>query len=174
MASSKADPINSLVAVALGSNLGGSRQNLLDAIARLQDFSEIPVLSSSLWLTSPVECPPNSPKFLNAVVAFQPRASETPESLLRKLQSLEKEFGRRPKQIMNEPRALDLDLIVFGNQVRQSPELILPHPRAHLRKFVLCPLNEVAPDLILPGQGKCVSELLANLRSDEKIEKLIQ
>jgi 2-amino-4-hydroxy-6-hydroxymethyldihydropteridine diphosphokinase len=75
---------------------------------------------------------------------------------------------------MNEPRALDLDLIVFGNQVRQSPELILPHPRAHLRKFVLCPLNEVAPDLILPGQGKCVSELLANLRSDEKIEKLIQ
>jgi 2-amino-4-hydroxy-6-hydroxymethyldihydropteridine diphosphokinase len=174
MASSKADPINSLVVVALGSNLGDSRQILLDAIARLQDFSEIPVLSSSLWLTSPVECPPDSPKFLNAIVAFQPRASETPESLLQKLQTLEKEFGRRPKKVLNEPRALDLDLVVFGNQVRQSPDLILPHPRAHLRKFVLCPLNEVAPDLVLPGNGKRVSELMANLRSDEKIEKLIQ
>jgi 2-amino-4-hydroxy-6-hydroxymethyldihydropteridine diphosphokinase len=165
---------NTLAVVALGSNLGDSRQILLDAMDRLRQFSEIPVLSSSLWLTSPVECPPDSPKFLNAIVAFQPRASETPESLLQKLQTLEKEFGRRPKKVLNEPRALDLDLVVFGNQVRQSPDLILPHPRAHLRKFVLCPLNEVAPDLVLPGNGKRVSELMANLRSDEKIEKLIQ
>ena len=163
---------NPLTVVALGSNLGDSRQILLDAMARLRDFSEFPVLSSSLWLTSPVDCPPDSPKFLNAVIAFQPRASETPETLLQKLQSLEKEFGRRPKKVLNEPRPLDLDLIMFGNQARQSPDLILPHPRAHLRKFVLCPLNEIAPDLILPGQGKRVSELLANLQTDERIERL--
>ena len=163
---------NPLTVVALGSNLGDSRQILLEAMARLRDFSELPVLSSSLWLTSPVDCPPDSPKFLNAVVAFQPRATETPESLLQKLQSLEKEFGRRPKQVMNEPRPLDLDLIMFDNQIRETPDLILPHPRAHLRKFVLCPLNEIAPDLVFPGQGKRVSELLADLRSDEIIERL--
>ena len=165
---------NPVTVVALGSNLGNSRQILLEAMARLRELSEFPVLSSSLWRTSPVDCPPDSPKFLNAVVALQPRASETPESLLQKLQFLEKEFGRRPKKILNEPRPLDLDLIMFGNQVRQSPDLILPHPRAHLRKFVLCPLNEIAPDLVLPGQGKRVSELLAELRSDEQIERSIQ
>ncbi|HWY32773.1 MAG TPA: 2-amino-4-hydroxy-6-hydroxymethyldihydropteridine diphosphokinase [Candidatus Acidoferrum sp.] len=164
---------SALAVVALGSNLGDSRLILLDATDRLRQFSELPVLTSSLWVSSPVDCPPGSPKFVNAIVAFHPRATETPESLLQKLQSLEKEFGRRPKRIMNEPRALDLDLIVFGRQMLQSPELILPHPRAHQRKFVLCPLNEVAPDLVLPGQGKCVSELLANLRSDEAIERLI-
>jgi 2-amino-4-hydroxy-6-hydroxymethyldihydropteridine diphosphokinase len=165
---------NTLAVIALGSNLGDSRQILLDATERLRGFSEFPVLISSLWVSSPVDCPPGSPKFVNAVVAFHPRVTETPESLLKKLQSLEKEFGRRPKQIMNEPRPLDLDLVVFGRQILQSPELILPHPRAHQRKFVLCPLNEVAPDLVLPGQGKRVSELLADLRSDEQTVRLIQ
>jgi len=165
-------PASELAVVALGSNLGDSRQILLDATDRMRGFSEFPVLSSSLWVSSPVDCPQGSPKFVNAIVAFHPRATETPVSLLQKLQSLETEFGRHPKQIINEPRPLDLDLIVFGEQMLQSPELMLPHPRAHQRKFVLCPLNEVAPDLVLPGQWKRVSELLANLRSDETIERL--
>lgn len=173
MAPAEAPALNSLAVVALGSNLGDSRQILMEATDRIRGYSEFPVFNSSLWVSSPVDCPPDSPKFVNAIVAFQPRATETPESLLQKLQNLEKEFGRRPKQIMNEPRPLDLDLIVFGRQMRQSPELILPHPRAQQRKFVLCPLNEVAPDLVLPGQGKRVSELLASLRSDETIGRLI-
>jgi 2-amino-4-hydroxy-6-hydroxymethyldihydropteridine diphosphokinase len=174
MASAPAPALNPLVVVALGSNLGDSRQILLDAMERMRAFSEFPVLNSSLWVSSPVDCPPGSPKFVNAIVAFHPRATETPESLLQKLQTLEKEFGRRPKKFLNEPRPLDLDLIAFGRQIMQSPDLILPHPRAHQRKFVLCPLNEVAPHLILPGQVKRVSELMVNLRSDEKIEKLNQ
>ncbi len=91
--------------------------------------------------------------------------------MLRTLQALEQEFGRRPKQVLNEPRPLDLDLIAFGDEIRQSPELVLPHPRAHLRKFVLCPLSEIAPDLILPGQTKTVAQLLKELRGDEQIEK---
>ncbi len=169
MASAPTPALTPLVVIALGSNLGDSRQILRDAMDRMRQFSEFPVLTSSLWMSSPVDCPPGSPKFVNAIVAFQPRATETAESLLQKLQSLEKEFGRRPKQLMNEPRPLDLDLIVFGNQVLQSPGLNLPHPRAHQRKFVLCPLNEVAPDLVLPGQGKRVAELLANLRSEETV-----
>jgi 2-amino-4-hydroxy-6-hydroxymethyldihydropteridine diphosphokinase len=163
----------SLAFVALGSNLGDSRQIISDAIARLRDFSDSPILMSSLWQTSPVDCPPDSPLFLNAVVGFTVRAAETPESLLKKLQDLEKEFGRRPKQVLNEPRPLDLDLIMFGEEIRQSAELILPHPRALLRKFVLCPLNEIAPDLILPGQKKVVAELLQELRDNEHVERLV-
>lgn len=158
--------------IALGSNLGDSRKMILEAMARLEDFSAEPVLKSSLWQTSPVDCPPDSPKFVNAVVGLIPQKNETPESLLKKLQNLEKEFGRTPKKILNEPRPLDLDLIAFGNETRNSPELILPHPRAHLRKFVLQPLNEIAPDLILAGQGKTVLQILDELGSQETIVKL--
>jgi 2-amino-4-hydroxy-6-hydroxymethyldihydropteridine diphosphokinase len=164
--------MKSLAIVALGSNLGDSWKIILDALARLQSFSDNPILKSSLWQTSPVNCPPDSPKFVNAIVALKTRAGETPESLLQKLRDLEKEFGRITKKILNEPRPLDLDLIVFGNEIRNTPELILPHPRAHLRSFVLQPLSEIAPDLILAGQGKTVSQLLAEISSDEILTKL--
>jgi 2-amino-4-hydroxy-6-hydroxymethyldihydropteridine diphosphokinase len=161
-----------LAIVALGSNLGDSRIIILDAMARLQKFSDAPVLKSSLWETSPVDCPPDSPKFVNAVVGILPRENETPESLLEKLQLLEKEFGRVQKNVLNEPRPLDLDLIAFGNEIRDLPKLILPHPRAQLRKFVLQPLSEIAPDFILPGQTKTGLQLLLEISSDEKIRRL--
>jgi 2-amino-4-hydroxy-6-hydroxymethyldihydropteridine diphosphokinase len=158
--------------IALGSNLGDSQKIILDAMARLQNFSDEPILKSSLWKTSPVYCPPGSPEFINAIVGLNTRAGESPESLLKKLRELEIEFGRTPKKIPNEPRPLDLDLIVFGSETRHSPELTLPHPRARLRKFVLQPLAEIAPELILPNQTKTVSQLLAELRTDEVIEKI--
>jgi 2-amino-4-hydroxy-6-hydroxymethyldihydropteridine diphosphokinase len=173
MAPSSQKPSTVFALVALGSNLGDSRQIISEAVARLRDFSDSPILMSSLWQTSPVDCPPDSPLFLNAVVGLAARADETPESLLKKLQDLEKDFGRRPKKVLNEPRPLDLDLIMFGEEIRQSPELILPHPRALLRKFVLCPLNEIAPDLILPGQTKIVSELLKEFCGKEQVERLV-
>jgi len=165
-------PRSALAFVALGSNLGDSRQIILDAMARLQQFSDEPIRISSLWETSPVDCPPNSPKFLNAVVGLILKEYETPESLLEKLRELEKEFGRTPKTVLNEPRPLDLDLIAFENETRNSPELILPHPRAHLRKFVLQPLSEIAPELILTDQTKTVSQLFAELSSEEILKKL--
>jgi 2-amino-4-hydroxy-6-hydroxymethyldihydropteridine diphosphokinase len=158
--------------VALGSNLGDSQQIVLDAMARLQDFSAKPILKSSLWQTTPVDCPPDSPKFVNAVVGLVPQENETPLKLLRKLRKLERKFGRRPKKVLNEARPLDLDLIAFGSETCDSPELILPHPRTHLRRFVLQPLSEVAPSFILPGQGKTVAELLAGLPPDETITRL--
>jgi 2-amino-4-hydroxy-6-hydroxymethyldihydropteridine diphosphokinase len=158
-----------MVFVALGSNLGDSRQNILDAMARLQTFSDEPILKSSLWQTSPVNCPPYSRKFVNAVTGLEPRADETPEPLLAKLQSLEQEFGRQPSKSPNEPRLLDLDLIAFGAETRKTPELTLPHPRAHLRRFVLQPLSEIAPDLILPGQTKSVLDLLYDLPEAETV-----
>src|ERR1039457_3671374 len=158
--------------IALGSNLGDSRRMILDAMERLQTLSGEPILKSSLWQTTPVDCPPDSPKFVNAIAGLVPRKEETPESLLKKLRELEKEFGRQPKQVLNEPRPLDLDLIAFGNQVRNSPELILPHPRAHQRRFVLQPLSELAPDLVLPGQTKTVSQLLADLPAGEVVTRI--
>jgi 2-amino-4-hydroxy-6-hydroxymethyldihydropteridine diphosphokinase len=161
-----------LAFIALGSNLGDSRKIIQDAMVRLQTFSGEPILKSSLWRTSPVDCPADSPKFVNAVCGFVPRKIETPESLLEKLNALEKEFGRLPKMVLNEPRPLDLDIISFGNEIRNTPELMLPHPRAHLRRFVLQPLCEIAPDLVLPGQGKTVAELLAELPTNETVTRI--
>ena len=169
--------------VALGSNLGNSRQIILDAMARLQNFSSLPILKSSLWRTTPVNCPPGSPLFVNAVVGVAAMAGETPGSLLEKLRKLEREFGRLPKRVLNEPRLLDLDLIAFGTETHpaapkrseggNTPKLILPHPRAHLRRFVLQPLSEIAPSLILPGQCRTVSELLAELPGEEMVVRLL-
>ena len=152
--------------VALGSNLGDSRQNVLRAFALLQSLSDLPLLRSSLWKTTPVDCPPGSPRFINAVAGLVPRPAETPRSLLARLQSLEKECGRPPRKIRNEPRVIDLDLIAFGRQIMAAPDLVLPHPRAPLRRFVLQPLHEIAPGYILPGQDKTVAELLRELAGE--------
>jgi 2-amino-4-hydroxy-6-hydroxymethyldihydropteridine diphosphokinase len=155
-----------LAFVALGSNLGDSRQITARAIGAIQLLTDAPLLQSALWKTVPVDCPPGSPSFVNAVVALRPRAADTPHTLWRKLQALEKEFGRQSKSIPNEPRPLDLDLIAFGSWQISSSELTLPHPRAHLRRFVLQPLSEIAPNLILRGQSKTVSELLRSLGAE--------
>ena len=158
--------------IALGSNVGNSARTILETMARLQRFTLEPLLKSSLWRTSPVDCPPGSPPFINAVVGLRALPGETADTLLAKLQSLEKEFGRQTKAVMNEPRPLDLDIIVFGAEVRNDGRLTLPHPRAHERRFVLQPLAEIAPDLILPGQTKSVAELLAALPPDAGMSKI--
>ena len=166
------DHLSAFAFVALGSNLGDSPAIVRAAIARLQEFSDHPLLLSTLWRTMPVDCRPGSPPFINAVVGLAARPAETPESLLAKLQSLEREFGRRPKKILNEPRPLDLDLIAFGSQTRATKELALPHPRAHQRRFVLHPLSEIAPDLLLPGQSNTVAQLLQAVPPDASMRRL--
>jgi 2-amino-4-hydroxy-6-hydroxymethyldihydropteridine diphosphokinase len=172
MKSEVRNPLPIFAFIAIGSNLGDSRSLVFQAMDRLQKFSRQPLAKSSLLETFPVDCPPGSPNFFNAVVRLIPNSAETPESLLKKLQALEKEFGRTQKKVLNEARPLDLDLIAFGNEIRVTPELTLPHPRAHLRRFVLQPLAEIAPDLILPGQGSAVSELLRQLTTAEIVRKL--
>jgi 2-amino-4-hydroxy-6-hydroxymethyldihydropteridine diphosphokinase len=169
---SKVQKSQTVAYIALGSNLGDPVWNVLQAIEALRQWSDSPLRKSSLWKTTPVDCPPGSADFVNAVIALVPRADETPESLLKKLQALEVEFGRAPKKVLNEPRSIDLDLIAFGNEQRTTPELTLPHPRAHQRRFVLQPLAEIAPDFILPGQSNTALQLLNQVSPDEKFEKL--
>lgn len=161
-----------LALIALGSNLGDSAKVVREAMDRLQELSRIPILKSSLWESSPIDCPPGSPNFVNAAVALAPHSDLTPEKLLKRLQALEQEFGRRPKVVLNEPRPLDLDLIAFGEEIRHTPELTLPHPRAHVRRFVLQPLSEVAPDFVLPSHHDTILQLLRALPSGETLRQL--
>lgn len=152
-----------LAVIALGSNQGDSAALVRAAMDHLETFAAAPLRRSALWRTAPVDCPPGSPAFINAVVLLTPRAGETPETLLARLQALERAFGRRPKLVPNEPRPLDLDLIAFGAETRATPTLMLPHPRAPQRRFVLGPLAEIAPDLQPPGWPAPVAALLARL-----------
>lgn len=158
--------------ISLGSNLGASTEIVRQAIKRLEPFSAHPLAVSSFWESEPVDCPPGSPRFVNAIVAVIVREGETPLSLLKKLQRLEKEFGRQPKKVLNEPRPLDLDIVAFGNLTCSTNRLVVPHPRAHQRKFVLQPLSELASNLILPGQNKTVAQLLAELPSQPGVRRL--
>ncbi|MEE2615092.1 MAG: 2-amino-4-hydroxy-6-hydroxymethyldihydropteridine diphosphokinase [Verrucomicrobiota bacterium] len=155
-----------MVYVALGSNLGESVVTLRLAAAKISDWSVDKVVGSSLWETEPLDCQPDSPLFINAVIGLNPKQGITPESLLDQLLELELQLGRERSGLVNEPRKIDLDLIAFGMERRNTESLILPHPRAFERQFVLSPLEEIAPDFILPGQEKSVSGLLKILPSE--------
>jgi len=157
------------VLIALGSNLGDSRELVLDAMSSLGRLSPAPLRRSGLWRSVPVDCPDWSPDFINAVVAMTPRPGETPEVLLLLLQLLEKVSGRPTERVRNEARTLDVDLIAWGGLVMNTELLVLPHPRAHERRFVLCPLAQVAPDFILPGQTLSVVQLLKSLPDDGSV-----
>ncbi len=161
-----------LAFVALGSNLdsafGSSQLNVLLASQRVAALSGKPSVLSSLWQTEPVDCPPGSAPFINAIVAFLPPVTMSPLDLLSALQAIELEFGRHRGPLQNAPRPLDLDIIAFGSVVMESTELTLPHPRAHVRQFVLLPLAEIAEDYILPGQTISAASLAQNLPEQGK------
>lgn len=155
-----------LVVVALGSNLGDSAVILKSAFDRLRTLAVDFFEASSLWRSTPVDCPPGSPDFLNAVAVFEVAEEMEPLALLRTLKEWEVEFGRQPKRVMNEARPLDLDLIGFGCETMQTEELTLPHPRAHERAFVLGPLAEVMPGLLLPGWADTAETLFSGMKGD--------
>ena len=159
-----------LAYVALGANLGATAGTLREAADSIAGWLSTKLIGSSLWRTAPVDCPPGSPPFLNAALGLQPTPGTTPESLLDALLALEARLGRARSELTNAPRAIDLDLIAFGTETRTTPTLVLPHPRAHERAFVLAPLVEIAPGLILPGQQQTVSALLATLGQSEAMK----
>lgn len=161
-----------MVLIGLGSNRGDSTAIVQAAMARLGAFAAGPVRRSSLWRTSPVDCPPGSADFINAVAAFEPAPGQSPESLLDGLKRLEAEYGLRDPRVRNAPRELDLDLLLFGDEVRDLPHFVLPHPRAANRLFVLAPAAEVLPDAEWPGTGRTIRALLSALDTDERVHRL--
>ena len=161
-----------LILVGIGSNRGDSIAIVRHSIERLNAFADGPLRQSSLWRTSPVDCPPDAGDFVNAVVAFEPADGLTPETLLVALKKLEREFGRAPAPVRNAPRELDLDLLVFGDERRATSEFRLPHPRATDRRFVMAPAAEIAPQLRWPGTSATVAELLAKIDDAEHVERL--
>ncbi len=153
--------------IGLGSNLGdriGSIQKAIGEISKLGDISAL----SSLYETEPVGVE-DQPDFINCVIKLE--ANLSPYDLLVSLQSVEKKLGRERREKW-EPRTIDLDIIFYNNLVIETPSLIIPHPRAHLRRFVLEPLCEIAPDFIHPTLNITVSKILEGLVDSKRVVKV--
>ena len=135
--------------VGLGANLGDARTTLVAALAALGRLPDTTLLAaSSVYRSAPIES--TGPDYLNAVARLATRLA--PTALLLELQRIEREHGRE-RPYRNAPRTLDLDLLLYGDECITSPALTVPHPRLHERAFVLVPLAELAPRLIIPGRG---------------------
>ena len=156
--------------IALGSNLGDRLAQLRLARERVLALPGVsaPALSSRVYETEPVGSGPDADAYLNAVLEVE--YDGQPITLLDGLQRIEADFGRPSKRPRNAPRTLDLDILYAGNLVLSNAEVVIPHPRLHLRRFVLTPLADIRPDLILPGHQENVAALLAHLHDPARVE----
>jgi 2-amino-4-hydroxy-6-hydroxymethyldihydropteridine diphosphokinase len=152
-------PVNT--GIALGSNLGDRLAHLRAARQLLLTLHEGPEFAavSPVYETTPVGCPPDSPAFLNAVIEIT--TALDPATLLDRLATLERDLGRAANRTRNSPRPLDLDILYAGDIAIQTPALTVPHPRLAQRRFVLQPLSDIRPHLVLPGQSRTIAQLLA-------------
>ena len=146
--------------IGLGSNLGDRDANLHAAVKALEAAAEVAIVQVSSFVETAPQGGPAQPDYLNAVAEL--RATTTPRELLNLLLDIENRLGR----VRNErwgPRMIDLDLLLYDQQVIRQPELEVPHPRMHQREFVLRPLCEIAPDRVHPVLGKDARKLLEEL-----------
>jgi 2-amino-4-hydroxy-6-hydroxymethyldihydropteridine diphosphokinase len=143
--------------IALGSNLGDRELNIDSAVAEISKIIEVTHLSTN-HETDPVGGP-DQPKYLNAVLIAESLLA--PDELLKALHAIESRLGR-VREIHWGPRTIDLDLIIVDDEKIHSPDLVLPHPRAHERRFVLEPWAEIDPDAVLPGHGR-IEEILLRI-----------
>lgn len=154
--------------IGLGANLGEPRRQLEEALNRLAAAEEVEVLKVSSFYLNPPMGPPEQPWYVNAVV--QVRTRLTPEELWRLLRKLEEDLGRVRRERWG-PRIIDLDLLLYDGEIREEPELKIPHPGIPKRAFVLVPLAEIAPEAYHPGLQKTAAELLAEL--DPEARRLV-
>jgi 2-amino-4-hydroxy-6-hydroxymethyldihydropteridine diphosphokinase len=149
--------------VALGTNLGDRWENFRKARQKIEALPKVsgPLLASAIYETEPVGCEPGAPKFLNAVIEFGYLGEAI--DLRRELAAIERTLGRPATHERNVSRPIDLDLLYFGEFVMETAELRLPHPRIVDREFVLRPLADIRPDLVLPRQTETVAALLERL-----------
>lgn len=151
--------------IAFGSNVEPRLAHLQAARRRIRSLHPSPARCSRVYETAPVDCPPGSSPFLNAVLEITTPLDAL--SLLTHLQAIEVELGRPFAHKRHAPRTIDLDLLYCDNQILSHPSLTLPHPRICERRFVLQPLADIRPDLILPQTTQTVAALLENLAPDE-------
>ncbi len=163
------DPQGATLAyIGLGANLGDARDTLARACAELAELPDTKVTSrSALYRSAPIDA--SGPEYVNAVVALE--TALAPEALHEGLRAIENRFGRARGE-RNAPRTLDLDLLLYGNRKIDTAELTVPHPRMHRRAFVLVPLAELAPQLVVPGHGPIVE--LTRRCADQDVEALVE
>src|SRR5438874_10428225 len=152
--------------LSLGSNLGNREQNLRGAIRQASALGRL-VAVSSFYQTEPVEFT-DQPCFLNCVIALE--TATQPAQLMAELLRIEHEMGRQ-RVLKKGPRSIDIDILLFGDDVVNTPELTIPHPAMARRRFVLEPLAEIAPELRHPLLGKTVRELLAELSPGQTVKR---
>jgi len=159
--------MRNLVYLSLGSNVGDRENQLLDAIRRLDQGGQVVALSS-FYETEPVEFT-EQPWFLNCAVAME--TEKTPEQVMTILLRIEHEMGRQRTRDKG-PRSIDIDILLFGSTVVDLPELTIPHPAMHERRFVLEPLAEIAQEARHPTFKKTVGELLDDLPAGQAVRRL--
>ena len=157
-----------LVYLSLGSNLGDRTENLRLAIAALAQAGVHVTRESSIYETEPVDYLEQG-WFLNCVVEAETQLD--PFALLRALRAIEAHMGSK-KEIPKGPRLMDLDILLYGSESVATPELQIPHPRMHLRRFVLAPLAELAPNLTHPTWHATAAELLARVADRSEVRRL--
>ncbi len=161
------------VGLGLGSNLGDRLRHLQQAKSHLLSLSrEQWHIASPLYETEPVSCPPNSPKFLNAVVEIEFEGA--PKTLLKKVLAYEVAHGRDRELPKNAARTIDIDILYFGEKEILEEGFVVPHPRLAERRFVLVPLSTLRPDKIVKGTGKTVRTLLRELPAQDGEIKVVQ
>ncbi len=156
-----------LVYLGLGANLGKRIKTLEDSVKRLGKHPDISVLSKSPYYETEPQGGPPQPRFINAVLGIE--TSLSPQELLRVTQEIERAMGREhSKEERWGPRTIDIDILLYDNQMIEEKNLKVPHPMMHCRRFVLEPLVDIAPDSVHPVLNKTASQLL------EEVKKVVE